>query len=187
MNCSVLIATSADGYIATGNGDVSWLETAGRQDVDMGEDADMGFAEFLAGVDCIVMGRKTMEKIASFNLDDSKWPYGDLPIFVLSKALQAPPKILISKVEIHNKEISELVSRLEKDGFKNAYIDGGATITAFLNLKLIKEMTITRAPILLGEGIPLFGKLDQPIRLYTISTKYYPNGFVQIRYQVHYD
>ncbi len=131
MKFSVFIATSADGYITSINDEVDWLEKAGKRDVEKGAYIDMGFAEFLASVDCIVMGRKTMQKIASFNLDDSEWSYGDLPIFVLSKTLHAPPKNLISKVEIHKEEIGELVSRLKKGGFKHVYIDGGATITAF--------------------------------------------------------
>ena len=62
MKCSVFIATSADGYIASESGSVDWLDNAGKRDVDMGAQADMGFSDFLASVDCMVMGRKCMEK-----------------------------------------------------------------------------------------------------------------------------
>ena len=181
MKYSVFIATSADGYIATNTGSIDWLSTAGQSDVDMGEEADMGFSDFLDSIDCMIMGRKTMEKIASFNLNDKEWPYGDLPIFVLSKTLESPPKNLGGKVEIHNGGIDRLVSRLEIDGFQHAYIDGGKTITSFLGMGLITDIIITRTPIILGGGIPLFGKLCESIQLNTKSSRVFPNGFIQIQ------
>ena len=91
MKCSVYIATSLDGYIATPDGGVDWLHTAGNSDADLGDDADMGFAGFLDSVDCIIMGRKCMEMIASMNLTAEQWPYGDIPIVVLSTRMKEPP------------------------------------------------------------------------------------------------
>ena len=186
MKCSVFIATSADGYIATKNGDVDWLEKAGNPDADMGEQSDMGFKNYISSIDCIVMGRKCMEKISSFNLTPEQWPYGDTRIIVLSNTMKEVPDNLQGKVEMYSGEIPALISRLEREGVQHAYIDGGATITSFLNLKLINEMTITRAPILLGEGISLFGKTNKPIKLEDAQAEAYPNDFIQVKYEVNY-
>jgi dihydrofolate reductase len=186
MKCSVFIATSADGYIATKDGGVEWLETSGKPDVDMGSESDMGFTSYISSVDCMIMGRKCMEKISSFNLTPEQWPYGDARIIVLSNTVTSPPENLNKKVEIYSGDISALISGLESDGFQHAYIDGGTTITNFINLKLINEMAITRAPVLLGDGIPLFGKTNQHIKLEDAQATAYPNDFIQIRYRVIY-
>lgn len=185
MKFSVYIATSVDGYIALPDGGVDWLHTAGNPEADM-DDEDMGFHAFMDSVDCMIMGRKCMDMIASMNLTQEQWPYGDLRIIVLSKSIQEPPGNLRDKVEIFAGDIHDLVSRLKIEGYKHAYVDGGATITSFLNRKLIDEMIITQVPVLLGEGVPLFGKLDQPIQLKSAQAVAYANDFTQNRYQVCY-
>ena len=186
MKCSVFIATSADGYIATPDGGVDWLETCGDPEADLGENADMGFHSYFSTVDCMIMGRKCMEKLSSFNLTPEQWPYGDTPIFVLSRTVKEAPDNLKGKVEMYSGEIPSLISKLENEGYEHAYIDGGAIITSFLNLKLIQEMTITKAPVLLGDGIPLFGAIDQEILLRDAEAVAYPNHFVQLKYKVQY-
>jgi len=186
MKFSVYIATSADGYIATLDGGVDWLHTAGSTEADMGANQDMGFGSFIGSVDCMIMGRKCMEMISSMNLTPEKWPYGNVHIVVLSHSIKEPPKNLSDKVEMFSGEIHDLVRKLENKGFKHAYIDGGSTITSFLNLKLINEMTITKAPVLLGEGIPLFGKIDDYIKLEKSEATVFPNDFIQIKYSVNY-
>jgi len=186
MKCSVFIATSVDGYIATHDGSVDWLQTAGKPNADMTENVDMGFGEFLDSVDCMIMGRNCMEVISSMDLSPEQWPYGDLHIVVLSNSISEPPDNLRGKVEMFSGEISDLVSQLEGRGYRHAYIDGGSTITTFLNLKLIDEMTITQAPVLLGEGTPLFGTLKTRMRLENASVIGFPNDFVQIKFRVHY-
>ena len=186
MKCSVYIATSADGYIATLDGGVEWLETAGNSHANMGEDADMGFSNFIHSVDCMVMGRKSMEKIASMGLAPEQWPYGDIPIYVLSRSIKEVPGKLPDTVEMYSGDLVELLENLEGRGLKHAYIDGGSTITSFINLELIDEMTITKAPVLLGEGIPLFGKIDRCIKLEHAKATAFPNDFIQIKYSVTY-
>ena len=162
MKCSVYIATSVDGYIATPDGGVDWLHTAGNLDADMGSE-DMGFQSYMDSVDCMIMGRKCMEMISSMNLTPEQWPYGDVRIVVLSNTVKEPPENLRGKIEMYSGDIQELILKLESSGFKHAYIDGGSTITSFVNLELINEMTITKAPVLLGEGIPLFGKINKSV------------------------
>lgn len=186
MKCSVYIATSADGYIATIEGAVDWLHSAGNPEADMAENPDMAFGAFMASVDCMVMGRKCMETISSMNLSPEQWPYGDIHIVVLSNTLSTPPENLKNKVEMFSGDITGLVEELERKGFKHAYIDGGSTITSFLNHKLIHEMTITRAPILLGGGIPLFGQLDNQIKLLNSEAVAFDNDFIQVKYEVNY-
>lgn len=186
MQCSVFIATSADGYIASDEGGVEWLESAGDSSVDLGELADMGFNDFISGVDCLIMGRGTMQKIASFNLAQEQWPYGQLPIYVLTKSVKTVPPSLHGQVELFAGELGELINKLEIQGFKHAYVDGGSLIRSCLNEQLINTMVITQAPILLGSGIPLFAGLKQSINLSQVKAKCYANGFVQLSYQVDY-
>jgi dihydrofolate reductase len=186
MKCSVYIATSTDGYIATPDGGVDWLHTAGNADADMSENPDMGFTEFINSVDCMIMGRKCMEVISSFDIPAEQWPYGDIKIYALSNSLTEPAENLAGKVEMVAGDINTLVNKLSEQGLKHAYIDGGATITSFINLKLINEMTITKAPIILGDGIPLFGKLNHKVKLEDAESITFPNDFIQVKYRVNY-
>ena len=94
------------------------------------------------------------------------------------------PGNLQGKVKIHNGDIQSLLSKLETSGFEHAYIDGGKTITSFLELGLINEMTITLVPIILGEGIRLFGKTNQYIRLVKSQAEAYTNDFIQVKYNI---
>ena len=187
MKCSVFIATSADGYIATEDGGVEWLESAGKSGVDLGEQADLGFANYMSTVDCLIMGRKCMEKIASFDLTPGQWPYGDRRIFVLSNTVKEPPANLRHRVEIYSGAIPDLIAELENQGFRHAYIDGGATITSFINLELIDEICLTRAPVLLGGGTLLFGAINKQIKLENAQARSYPNDFIQVHYTLNYE
>lgn len=185
MKYSVYIATSTDGYIATSDGGVDWLHTAGNLEADMGSE-DMGFQAFMDSVDCMIMGRKCMEVVSSMNLTPEQWPYGVMRIIVLSNTIKEPPENLRGKVEMFSGDIQSLILKLENDGLKHAYVDGGSTITSFLNLKLIDEMTITKAPVLLGEGIPLFGKINQSVKLENAKAVAFSNDFTQVKYSVNY-
>jgi dihydrofolate reductase len=87
---------------------------------------------------------------------------------------------------MYSGDIPALITHLEKSDFKHAYIDGGATITAFINLELINELSVTRAPVLLGGGLPLFGKTNRQIKLGNAQAKAFPNDFIQVKYTVSY-
>ena len=186
MKCSVYIATSVDGFIAKDDGSVDWLHTAGNPEADMGNQTDMGMNDYFSSFDCMIMGRKCMDMISSMKLTPEQWPYGDTRIIVLSNTIKVAPENMLGKVEIYSGDIQALISNLESEGYEHAYIDGGATIQAFINLKLINEMTITRAPILLGEGIPLFGKTFKDIKLEEAKATAFPNDFIQVKYKVNY-
>ena len=185
LKCSAFIATSVDGYIATHDGGVEWLESAGNPEAG-GREAigDGGFAAYMASVDCMVIGRKCMEKIASFNLTAEQWPYGDLPIYVLSKTVKHAPESLGTGVKMYSGDISALLKRLTSDGYEHAYIDGGATITSFIQLGLLDEICVTQVPVLLGDGLPLFGKIGRNIRLENAESTAFSNDFIQCKYRI---
>ena len=186
MKCSVFIATSLDGFIAKLDGNVDWLHTAGNGKELPPDQADMGLNDFMASVDCMIMGRKTMEIISNMNLTPEQWFYGDIKIIVLSNSLKEAPENLKNKVELYSGDLQNLVSKLENEGYQHAYIDGGKTIQEFINLKLINDITITKAPVLLGEGIPLFGKFSCDIKLEEAKASAFPNDFIQVKYKVKY-
>jgi len=186
MQCSVFIATSLDGFIATPDGGVEWLDQAGNPDADLGAE-DMGFAALMSSVDCLIMGRRCMEVVASFNLTDEQWPYGDTRVITLSNSLNDVPDSVKGKVELMSGDIPTILHQLEAEGHKHAYVDGGALISSFINLKLITHMTITKAPVVLGEGIPLFQNIQHPVKLKNAHVQAYANDFVQERYEVIYE
>ncbi|MFT7413414.1 MAG: dihydrofolate reductase [Methylophagaceae bacterium] len=186
MKCSVFVVTSADGYISTAGDRIDWLENAGNTAADMGEYSDMGFSHFISSVDCMVISRKCMERISGFNLPPEQWPYGDTRIIVLSNTVKEVPENLKGRVEIYADDIAALITQLENKGFSHAYIDGGITIISFLNLQLINEITILQAPVLLGEGKFLFGKITKQIKLENAQVFHYPNDFIQLKYQLNY-
>jgi len=177
MQASVFIAVSLDGFIATPNGDIDFL----NQHPSSNPEEDFGYYAFIETVDAIVMGRKSFEKVLSFGCD---WPYESLPVFVLSRQGIQVPAELSSKVEVLNGDATSISEQLTERGFKHLYIDGGQTIQGFLAAGLIQELTLTRIPTLLGSGIPLFGGFTQTIQLQALHTQQYDNGYVQSRYRV---
>lgn len=175
--CSVFIATSLDGYISRVDGSIDWLNEANDL-VPNGE--DLGYKQFISSVDAIVMGRSTFEQVLSFG----DWPYGSIPVVVLSRKLQSLPDDLPSTVSLSDEEPAALAHRLSIEGLQHLYIDGGLTVQSFLAAGLIDEITITMIPILLGEGKPLFGPLPADVKLELIESKAFEFGFVQSKYRI---
>ena len=174
--CSVFIATSLDGFIARPNGDLDWLD---RANATVPEGEDCGYQAFMDTVDILVMGRHTYEKVRTFGA----WPY-EKPVVVLSSnPIDIHPDIDAT----HSCESPQtLHARLSAEGAKRLYIDGGNTIQRFLAAGLITALTITLIPILLGEGIPLFGPQTEDIALTHQETLSYPFGFVQLKYETNH-
>ena len=172
MTNYVYIATSLDGFIATENGGLDWLD-----DIPNPAQDDFGYAGFMSGIDAIVMGRNTFEKVLTFG----DWPY-DKPVFVLSNSLTEIPMSLYDEVEIVNGDLNELTERLNGEGYMDLYIDGGRTIQSFLQEDLIDEMIITRVPVVLGGGIPLFGDIGYRLHFRHRETKVYNNYLVKSHY-----
>jgi dihydrofolate reductase len=174
---SVFIATSLDGFIARKDGSLDWLDAA-NETVPPGEDC--GYREFMQSVDALVMGRNTFEKVLSFG----DWPYGDTAVTVLSRNPISLPDSLPSTVKHSSEDPQTLCKRLSNEGVKHIYVDGGITIQRFLAVGLVDDILITVIPVLLGEGIPLFGPLAQDIPLKHTGTKTFDFGFVQLQYDV---
>jgi len=172
MKASVFIATSLDGFIARKDGGLDWLPQDGGE--------PHGYEEFIATVDAIVIGRKTFETVVSFDA----WPYGSKPVIVLSSAPSTlkPPEG--ADCHVMSASPAEVVERLRARGLTDLYVDGGLTIQRFLDAGLIQRLVITRIPVLLGDGIPLFGPLRQDIRLQHVGTRAFPSGMVQSEYVI---
>jgi dihydrofolate reductase len=173
MKASVYIAASLDGFIARPDGDIDWLGEPSKD----GE--DYGYEKFMDTVDFLVMGRNTYEKVLSFG----QWPYTKPVVVLTSRPLDIPDDIA-SKVETMSGSPSDIVDELSKREAEHLYIDGGKTIQNFLVANLIQRIIITRIPILLGDGIPLFGPLQQDIKLRHIETRAFADGNVQCEYEV---
>jgi dihydrofolate reductase len=176
-HCSAFIATSLDGFIARPDGGLDWLDQANAK-VPAGEDC--GYAEYVSSVDAIVMGRRSFEKVLTF----AAWPYGETPVYVLSRTLDSVPDGAPSSVALHAGPPEALLEFARARGHERLYVDGGATVSAFVNAGLLREITITVIPVLLGAGRPLFAALAEEIPLRHLSTRCYPFGFVQIRYAI---
>lgn len=170
---SVYIAVSLDGFIARKDGGLDWLPPGSDGD------EDFGYAEFISSIDFIVMGRNTFEKVLTFG----NWPYTKKVIVLTSKNLTLPPE-LTDKVETLHLSPRELVHQMDIRGAKGIYLDGGITIQRFLREGLVDEITITTIPILIGEGLPLFGSLKKDIKLELINSSSFKNGFVQTKYKI---
>lgn len=173
MRASVFVGTSLDGFIARSNGTFDFLSAGGS------ETEPHGFDEFLATVDALVMGRSTYETVLPF----PKWPYGPKPVFVLSSR-PLPPAPNGAVVERMVGHPAEVLSSLSARGIRHVYVDGGLTIQAFLRAGLIQHLIISRVPVLIGSGIPLFGPLDADIRLTHVATRQFASGLVQSEYVV---
>ena len=171
----VFIAVSVDGFISRVDGEIDWLEWPGS------EEEDHGYNHFVSSMDAIVMGRGTFEKVLTFG----EWPF-DKPVVVLSGqlALTEVPENLAGRVRFFNKTPGALLEMLAQEGCRRVYLDGGKLIQSFLREGLVSDMVLTRIPTLIGTGRPLFGELDQDIRLNLVETKSFPSGLSQSRYEI---
>jgi dihydrofolate reductase len=172
MTASVFVGASVDGFIARVDGGLDWLPAGGGE--------PHGYEEFMAGMDAIVIGRNTFEIVLGFD----PWPYGDKRVVVLSSRPLDLSAVRSGRVEQRAGDPATIIADLAADGAPNLYIDGGITIQRFLRAGLIERLIVTRVPVLIGEGIPLFGSLDRDIRLSHVATRSYPSGLVQSEYRI---
>lgn len=178
MKGTVFIATTLDGKIAESDGGVRFLE-----EYNQAECGDMGFTEFLSSVDVIVMGRRSFDMVVSFGED--MWAYGETPVVVWTQSGDVSiPEFLSGKVTSSSLPPKKLMDDLKSRGKSHAYIDGGKTVQSFLREGLIQTMIITRVPLVLGQGIDLFGNDCASTWFQHVGTKTFPNGLVQSTYAV---
>jgi dihydrofolate reductase len=171
MRASVFVGTSLDGFIARTDGGLDWLPAGGGE--------EHGYEAFIATVDALVIGRNTFDTVLAFDT----WPYGAKPVVVLSTR-PLPPSPAGSVVERMEGPPVTIVALLEARGIRHIYVDGGITIQRFLQAGLIHHLTITRVPVLIGSGIPLFGPTPRDIRLTHVATRSYASGLVTSEYSV---
>jgi dihydrofolate reductase len=171
MRTSSFIGVSLDGFIARPDGTLDWLDHAGN--------VDHGYDAFMASVDALVIGRHTYETVLGFGV----WPYGDKPVYVLSSSSLKPAP---AGANLHQMggEPQAVAAELAARGVQHAYVDGGVTIQRFLRAGQLHRLVISRLPVLIGRGIPLFGVLDRDVLLRHVRTEVFASGLVQTEYEV---
>ena len=175
------MVASLDGFIARRDGSVDWLETS--DEFPGGDTLDPGFVEaFLKTIDCYVMGSRTYETALRFEAGGAGWAYGDKPTFVLTT--RDLPRTRES-VEFYSGDLAQLVKGRLRPTFRAIWFVGGGMVAAeCLRLGLADEVRYSIVPILIGEGIPFFEKLDRDVALHLEEVKAYKSGMVELRYQV---
>lgn len=165
------IATSLDGYIAKEDGNLDFLsvvETPGE---------DYGYADFLQGIDTVIWGRKTFDKVLSFGIGV---PHKDKKVYVISKERTGN-----HEHAVYHNDVAGLVQTLKVEKGKNIYCDGGADIVfELLQHRLFDRLIISVIPHLLGGGVRLFkdGVPEQALQLKRSIA--YPSGLVQLWYNL---
>jgi dihydrofolate reductase len=175
---AVFIATSIDGFIARPDGAIDWLLQA-QAAAPAGE--DFGYAGFMAGIDALLMGRKSFETVLGFD----PWPYAGTPVHVMTRqAGYTLPAGLPGLVQLWHDEPARVLAALAAAGVRRVYLDGGELIQAFLREGLVDELTVTKVPVLIGQGRPLWGGgLPADQRWQLGAVQHWPCGFVQTRYR----
>jgi dihydrofolate reductase len=171
VKASVFVGVSVDGFMARPDGGLDFLPPSGGE--------PHGYDEFMATVDALVIGRKTYETVLGFGT----WAYGKKPVFVLSSRplAPAPPGAVVERM---SGEPAGIVAQCAARGVGHIYVDGGITIQGFLRAGLIQRLIVTRVPVLIGSGIPLFGALPRDVVLTHVATRHYASGLVQSEYLI---
>ena len=172
MMVSVFVGTSLDGFMARRNGEYDFLPADGGE--------PHGYNEFIATVDALVIGRKTFEIVLAL----PEWPYGNRQVIVLSNRPLDFSTVRGGRVEQMSGPPAEIIARLAARGVKHVYVDGGLTVQGFLRAGSVQRITITRVPVLIGDGIPLFGSLPHDVQLRHMATQAYASGLVKSEYEV---
>jgi dihydrofolate reductase len=175
------MAASLDGFIARKDGRVDWMETV--DEFPDGDTLDPTFVEnFLKMIDCYVMGSRTYETALNFDAKGLGWAYGDKPTFVLTS--RDLPRTR-DTVEFYSGDLAQLVNRRLRPRFSNIwFVGGGAVSGECLRLGLADEVRYSVLPILIGDGIQFFEKLDRDIALHLTEVKAYKSGTIALCYQV---
>ena len=172
MKTFVYIGTSLDGFIAKKDGNIDWLVQFAN------DEAIQAYQEFINKIDAVAIGRGTFEKVLSF----PTWPY-EKEVFVLSSTIKQVPNINGAKVTVLSMKPRELLAHLSDKGFTSIYVDGGKVIQGFLKEDLVDELIISKAPIIIGSGIPLFSNIDSEIQFEHVRTVVQVNGLVRSYYE----
>lgn len=160
---------SLDGYIACLDQRLDWLDQVRK------ENEDYGFQVFFESIDALLLGRKTYEAAANAPV----WPYLNKRVFVLSNTLTCVKK----EAELIHGDLTQLISKMFLEGIKHLWINGGLTVSQFLNQQMVDKITLCIVPIILGSGIPLFNQIQRLSLMRLISSHSYPSGLVKLCYE----
>ena len=169
------MVSSLDGFIATKDNNVSWLN-AERSVYEAGVSiSEEEAAAFIKTIDCYVLGSRTYEHALKLG-----WPYGDTPtVVVTGRTLPVTRK----SVEFYSGDLKTLVKEQLAPRYRNIWLVGGAMLSQrFLELGLVNDITLTIAPVLLGDGLRLFGGSLTEQRWDLKNAIAYKNGFVELSY-----
>ena len=172
MKAFVYIGTSLDGFIARTNGDIEWLVQYAN------DEAIQAYEEFISKIDAVVIGRGTFDKVLTF----PSWPY-EKKVFVLSNTLKKLPAIVENKAILLSLSPADTLKKLSQEGYTNVYVDGGLVIQNFLKADLIDELIISKVPIIIGSGIPLFADVKQDLLFQHVKTEVQSNELVRSYYK----
>ena len=172
MTVSVFIGTSLDGFIARRDGSFDFLPEGGGE--------PHGYEEFFAEVDTLVIGRHTFETVLAFD----QWPYKGKRVVVLSSRELDLSSLAERDVEHMRGDPADIIAALAATGARHLYIDGGNTIQRFLRAGLVDRLIVTRVPVLIGDGIALFGSLPNDVSLDHVGTQAYASGLVKSEYRL---
>ncbi len=178
---TIQMAASLDGFVARKDGRVDWLETS--DEFAGGESPEPGVVEaFLKTIDCYVMGSRTYETALDFEAKGLGWPYGDKPTFVLTSRKLPRTR---DAVEFASGDLARFVNEILRPAFGSIwFVGGGAVCGECLRLGLADEIRYSILPILIGDGIRFFERLDRDVALHLAEVKGYKNGVVELRYEV---
>lgn len=178
---TIHMAASLDGFIARRDRSVDWLETT--DEFAGGEiPTPANIEQFLAGIDCYVMGSRTYETALDFEEKGFGWAYGDKPTFVLTSR-DLPRRR--DTVDLYSGDLREVVNGQLRPAYRNIwFVGGGAACGECLRLGLADEVRYSVVPILIGDGIPFFQGLDRDVTLHLLEARTYGSGMVELRYEV---
>lgn len=178
---TIHMAASLDGFIARRDGRVDWMETADKFEGGAAMTPEY-VAEFLKTIDCYVMGSRTYETALAFEAKGLGWAYGDKPTFVLTS--RELPKTR-DTVEFYSGDLARLVNERLKPNYRSIwFVGGGAVSGECLRLGLADEVRYSIIPILIGDGVSFFDRLDEDVALHLIEVTGYQSGMVALRYDV---
>ena len=169
------MVSSLDGFIARKDNSISWLETNGSVYENGVSVTEEEAAAFIKAIDCYVLGSRTYEHALELG-----WPYGDTPaVVVTERKLPSTRK----SVEFYSGDLETLLHEKLAPRYRNIWLVGGAKLSQrFLELGLVDEIRLTIAPILLGDGLRLFGGSLTEQRWDLKNVVAYRNGFVELSY-----
>ena len=166
--------SSLDGFIARKDNSVSWMDTDSIYEAGVSISEEEA-ATFVKAIDCYVLGSRTYEHALELG-----WPYGDTPTVVVTSREWPPAK---KSVEFYSGDLKTLVDVKLAPRFQNIWLVGGAMLCQrFLSLGLVDEIKLTIAPVLLGDGLRLFGASLTEERWDLKNVVAYKNGFVELSY-----